>query len=191
MFESPMKKKMATDQYWSATIPSTPVGPISILVSSIGLAVVEFAPADEFSRMLVVQVENTKTAPNLLGESIIQLDDYFKGKLKEFSLPLDLRGLTEFSQEILVTASKIPYGRVRTYGSLAAAAGHPGAARAVGGVMSRNPIPIVIPCHRVIASDGTLHGYSAPGELKTKSWLLELEGHHIENLRLKGKTWKK
>ncbi|MHC1783038.1 MAG: methylated-DNA--[protein]-cysteine S-methyltransferase [Anaerolineaceae bacterium] len=79
---------------------------------------------------------------------------------------------------------------MRTYGSLAAAAGHPGAARAAGGVMSRNPIPVVIPCHRVVASDGTLHGYSAPGGLKTKSWLLELEGHCMENLKLKGTTWK-
>jgi methylated-DNA-[protein]-cysteine S-methyltransferase len=190
MLETPMKDKIATEAYWSATLASTPVGPVSILVSSIGLAVVEFAPADEFTHMLVVQLENTKTAPDLLAKSIKQLDDYFKGKLKEFSLTLDLRGLSQFSQEILVTASKIPYGRARTYGSLAAAAGHPGAARAVGGVMSRNPIPVVIPCHRVVASDGALHGYSAPGGLKTKSWLLEFEGHTTKNLKLMGKSWK-
>ncbi|MHC1783037.1 MAG: hypothetical protein AB9891_09830 [Anaerolineaceae bacterium] len=110
MLETSMKEKMATDQYWSATLASTPVGPISILVSSIGLVVVEFAPEDEFTRMLVVQVEHTKTPPDLLSKSLKQLGDYFNGKLKEFSLPLDLRGLSQFSQEILVTASKILTG---------------------------------------------------------------------------------
>lgn len=178
------KKNLTSGSFWTGTLPSTPVGPISVLVSSIGLAVVEFSPAKEFEKQLNISIETIKKPPEILELSLNQIGEYLNGKLRDFTLPVDLRGLTLFSQEILNSALHVTFGQVKTYGQLAAMAGHPKAARAVGGVMSRNPIPIVVPCHRIVASDGTLHGYSAPGGLKTKSWLLELEGNRLKNLRL-------
>jgi methylated-DNA-[protein]-cysteine S-methyltransferase len=178
------KENLTAEPFWAGTLPSSPVGPISVLVSSTGLAVVEFAAAKDFEKLLNIPIETAKKPPEILGLSLKQIGEYLQGKLRDFTLPVDLRGLTLFSQEILQSALQVAFGQVKTYGELAAAAGYPKAARAVGGVMSRNPIPIVVPCHRIVASDGTLHGFSAPGGLKTKSWLLELEGHKMKNLRL-------
>jgi methylated-DNA-[protein]-cysteine S-methyltransferase len=191
MLNSPLKDTEAVvDRFWSGSLTATPVGPISVLVSSAGLAVVEFAGADEFAKLLITPVVMDEKAPEWLEISLSEINDFTLGKRRDFTMPVDLRGMSQFAREVLATTRLIPFGRVRTYGSLAAAAGHPGAARAVGGVMSRNPIPLVIPCHRVVASDGTLHGFSAPGGLKTKSWLLELEGHPMKDLKLKDSSWK-
>jgi methylated-DNA-[protein]-cysteine S-methyltransferase len=182
------ESKMA-EEYWSATIEHTPVGLVSILVSAKGLAGIEFGYTDSFTGALNFLPRKRETAPALLDEAIRQVNAYFEGKLKAFNLPLDLRGLSPFSRQVLLATAKIEFGQVSTYGNLAAAAGHPGAARAVGGVMSRNPIPVVIPCHRVVAANGSLHGYSGPGGLKTKSRLLELEGHRFDNLRVIDASW--
>lgn len=190
MLAAPVKEQKLQERFWSGTLKSTPVGPISVLVSTDGLTLVEFASAEEFARQLIVPVEKDAPAGEYLYMSLSQINDYLNGKLKKFTMPLDLRGYSEFSREVLMTASYIPFGQIRTYGSLAAAAGHPGAARAVGGAMSRNSIPLVIPCHRVVSSDGSLHGFSSPEGLKTKSFLLELEGHSIKNMKLTDGSWK-
>ncbi len=104
-----------------------------------------------------------------------QLNEYFAGERRLFDLPLDLRG-TEFQRQCWQALLAIPYGETRSYAQLARMVGRPRAGRAVGLANGANPIAIIVPCHRVIASDGTLGGYG--GGLPAKRWLLELEQRH-------------
>lgn len=105
------------------------------------------------------------------------LRDYFSGSLVDLSnIKVDLSVRTPFFRDICRVAQSIPYGELRTYGELAEMIGRKGAARAVGRVMAANPLPIIIPCHRVVSSDGSLTGYSASGGLETKKKLLIMEG---------------
>ena len=92
------------------------------------------------------------------------------------SLALDLDGVPEFHRRVYDVARAIPPGETRSYGDLAKALGEPGAAQAVGRALGRNPVPIVVPCHRVLAANGALHGFSAPGGVATKRRMLALEG---------------
>lgn len=117
-------------------------------------------------------MENTGESPLLL-ETERQLWQYFAGERREFSLPLDPQG-TMFQKKVWEVLSHIPYGETRSYGEIAAAVGNPRACRAVGMANNRNPIPILIPCHRVIGADGSLVGYA--GGLAFKTGLLRLEG---------------
>ena len=103
-----------------------------------------------------------------------QLDEYFEGKRTEFDLPIDLRHQAPFSRAVLNRLARVPFGHLTTYGALAAEAHRPKAARAVGTVMNRNPVPIVLPCHRVVGANGSLTGYG--GGLKRKEQLLRFEG---------------
>lgn len=105
-----------------------------------------------------------------------ELQSYFAGDLTEFSLPLDLKRLSVFGKAVCRYVAAIGYGEVRTYAEVAAASGFPRASRAVGGVMAANRLPVIIPCHRVVSSDGSMCGYSAPGGVTTKRLLLEMEG---------------
>jgi methylated-DNA-[protein]-cysteine S-methyltransferase len=84
-------------------------------------------------------------------------------------------GFTPFQQRVYRAVMKIPFGEVMSYGGIARMIGQPEAARGIGGAMARNPLPIIIPCHRVVGSSGKLTGYSAPGGIASKSWLLEME----------------
>jgi methylated-DNA-[protein]-cysteine S-methyltransferase len=102
-----------------------------------------------------------------------QLDEYFDGRRSEFELAHDLTPVAPFHRLVLRELARVPYGEVTTYGALAARVGRPGAARAVGTVMNRNPLPIVLPCHRVIGANGSLTGYG--GGLDKKRLLLDLE----------------
>lgn len=108
----------------------------------------------------------------LLKEAVRQLESYFAGELKEFSLPLEPSG-TVFMKQVWSALCGIPFGKTATYGEIAEKIGRPKAARAVGLANNRNPIPIFIPCHRVIGADGSLTGYRGGLEMKKK--LLELE----------------
>lgn len=108
----------------------------------------------------------------LLKEAVRQLERYFAGELKEFSLPLEPSG-TVFMKQVWSALCEIPFGKTATYGEIAEKVGRPKAARAVGLANNRNPIPIFIPCHRVIGADGSLTGYRGGLEMKKK--LLELE----------------
>jgi methylated-DNA-[protein]-cysteine S-methyltransferase len=111
----------------------------------------------------------------LFGARVLRspLDEYFAGRRHDFDLPLDLR-VAPFHEQVLRELARVPYGRVDTYGHLAALVGRPKAARAVGTVMNRNPLPIVLPCHRIVGANGSLTGYG--GGLPAKKLLLELEG---------------
>jgi methylated-DNA-[protein]-cysteine S-methyltransferase len=108
----------------------------------------------------------------LLKEAVRQLESYFKGELKEFNLPLGPEG-TDFMKKVWSALCEIPYGRTATYKDIAIKAGSPKGARAVGLANNRNPIPIFIPCHRVIGADGSLTGYA--GGLDMKKKLLDIE----------------
>jgi methylated-DNA-[protein]-cysteine S-methyltransferase len=105
-----------------------------------------------------------------------QIEAYLAGERRDFDLPIDWSGMSPFRVQALRRVLAVPYGQVTTYGEIARQLGRPRASRAVGRANAANPLPLVIPCHRVVGSDGKLHGYGASGGLSTKAWLLELEG---------------
>jgi methylated-DNA-[protein]-cysteine S-methyltransferase len=105
-----------------------------------------------------------------------QVQEYLNGERSEFNIPCDLSGLTPFQRQVLLATLEIPRGQILTYGDIARQIGNPKSVRAVGQALGRNPIPIVIPCHRVIAANGSLGGYSGGGGLETKAKLLQIEG---------------
>jgi methylated-DNA-[protein]-cysteine S-methyltransferase len=109
--------------------------------------------------------------------AVVALQRYFAGRAVDFSgICLDVSGCSLFHQRIYEALRSVPFGKTTTYGALAAEVGSPDAARAIGQAMGRNPIPVIIPCHRVLASGGKIGGFSAPGGATTKERLLELEG---------------
>jgi methylated-DNA-[protein]-cysteine S-methyltransferase len=149
----------------------SPLGPLLLAVSTKGLLALEFDREDRGPRKL--DSIAWQEAPLKLRRYVSELKEYFGGKRRAFSFPLDLRG-TAFQLQCWLALLAIPYGETRTYADIARAVGKPRAFRAVGLANNRNPIAIVVPCHRVIASDGTLCGYG--GGLDVKRKLLELEG---------------
>jgi methylated-DNA-[protein]-cysteine S-methyltransferase len=122
---------------------------------------------------LAIGAEDASAGP--LSETARQLDEYFTGKRQEFDLPLRLQG-TSFQQRVWQVLTEIPYGKTWSYGELARHLDNPNASRAVGLANGRNPISILVPCHRVIGADGSLTGYG--GGLERKQWLLAHEGLH-------------
>ena len=147
----------------------SPVGPLFLAASAKGLVRLEFEARMQKLNAKTVQLRESKPA---LVSYLRELDEYFAGKRRHFSLPLDLRG-TDFQLACWQALLEIPYGETRTYRDIAQAIGHPRAYRAVGMANNRNPIAIVVPCHRVIASNGSLCGYG--GGLDLKRQLLDLE----------------
>jgi len=101
---------------------------------------------------------------------------YFAGERVAFADPVDLTGTSDFSQRVYTELRRVKWGETVTYGELAARAGAPAAARAIGRIMANNPAPLIIPCHRVVRSDGALGGFSAPGGVDFKKKMLALEG---------------
>ena len=181
-----MKQKAMVEKPLSAIlIDDTKVGAIAVAASDDGLAHVSFYGLQDFNVFIGknVGMENRK-ALKIAQEAARQIQEYFEQKRKVFELPLDLNGVTDFRRRVLLETKNIPYGRTLTYGQLAARVHQPNAARAVGGAMANNPLPLVVPCHRVVASDGSMHGFSSPGGIKTKITLLEHEGFTIDNNRL-------
>ncbi|MCK9245431.1 MAG: methylated-DNA--[protein]-cysteine S-methyltransferase [Anaerolineaceae bacterium] len=157
---------------------TTAIGTLRVFASSFGLT--NLFLMDENEGM----PGSNKLSPTIFKETESQLERYFEGELKKFDLPLDWSGLPPFRQRVLKETAQIPWGELITYGELAMRAGSMRAARAAGGALAHNPFLIVVPCHRVIGSDGALHGFSAQGGLKLKQKLLELEGHKVHNNRI-------
>lgn len=152
----------------------SPLGRIHLAAGPEGLHRVEFdAEEQEFLDSLEPRAQLRKDGPNILP-AVRALEAYFSSEPRPFELAVNLRSMTEFRQKVLQWIRTIPPGRVVTYGQVAEQIGNPGAARAVGQALGANPIPIVVPCHRVIASDGSLGGYS--GGLHIKEYLLQHEG---------------
>ena len=158
------------------------IGPLFLAASDRGLVALEFdarLPGQQSTRPNPRHLREEKkrlafeSSPSSMQRYVDQLEEYFSGKRREFSFPLDLRG-TDFQLACWRALLAIRYGETRTYADIARAVGKPSAFRAVGMANNRNPVAIVVPCHRVIASDGTLCGYG--GGLDVKRTLLELEG---------------
>jgi methylated-DNA-[protein]-cysteine S-methyltransferase len=169
---------------WTGWLPATPIGPVSLAVSEQGLVRIEFCSLDELKSQLDPGTIVDKNPPPYLETALQQLDAYFRGQCRTFDLPIDWRVMPDFQAQALRITLAIPFGRVRTYGDIARQMGKPNAARAVGGAEAHNPLPILIPCHRVVDGQGGLHGYGAPGGINTKKWLLELEGHAFIGQRM-------
>ena len=160
-------------------LADSPVGPLLVAVSDRGLCRISFDPEpdrelESLSRAFGARVLRS---PQPLDPVKRQLDEYFDGHRRRFELTTDVERLTPFNRRVLEALARVPYGTLTTYGTLAAEAGRPRAARAVGSVMNRNPIPIVLPCHRVVGSSGSLVGYA--GGLERKEALLRLEGARL------------
>jgi O-6-methylguanine DNA methyltransferase len=158
---------------------NSPFGPLIVGVSHRGLVLLEFdrgnfPPLENGKRPQISWHESAEET----REYVHEVKEYFAGERREFTIPLDLRG-TAFQKRCWKALLSIPYGETRSYGDIAKIVGKPRASRAVGGANHRNNMCIVIPCHRVLASDGTLGGYGGPGGLKLKRKLLELEGVHV------------
>ena len=130
----------------------------------------------------LIQIEN---APgSLILQANTQLLEYLEGKRTVFEIPLDWESIRGFQKDVLQLTLSIPIGEVRTYGQIAAQLHKPGSARAVGTALAMNPIPILIPCHRVVSANGHLSGYLGSKGIATKQWLLEREGHRIVGQKL-------
>ncbi|MFL5960072.1 MAG: methylated-DNA--[protein]-cysteine S-methyltransferase [Gaiellaceae bacterium] len=157
-------------------LDGTPVGPLLVGVSDRGLCRVGFDPEPEaeLERLAREFGPRVLRTPKALDHVRRELDEYFAGHRRAFDLELDLRAAPEFHRRVLAELSRVGYGHTTTYGTLARQVGAPRAARAVGTVMNRNPMPIVLPCHRVVGANGSLTGYG--GGLDRKEWLLRLEG---------------
>lgn len=155
----------------------TPVGPVLIAVSDRGVCEVSYlghhsadaALCDIEERGLYPVEQQTSVAP-----VIEQLYEYFLGKRFAFSVPIDFGLVTPFTRRVLEATELVPFGQVLTYGQIARQIGQPGASRAVGNALGRNPIPVIVPCHRVVRSDGTMGWYT--GGPQIKQTLLRIEG---------------
>jgi len=110
---------------------------------------------------------------DLLDQARAQLDEYFRGERAIFQLPVDLHDCTPFERDVLAATATIPYGEVRSYKWLAERVGRPGASRAIGNVLHKNPVPVIIPCHRIVKSDGSLGGYAFGTAWKTRLLAIE------------------
>lgn len=152
------------------------LGLITIERSNSGVARVDIAAEGH--------ITTVDPADELLLAARRQVSEYLAGSRRSFDLPLDWSGMTAFQAEVLRLTLQIPFGSARTYGELANALGKPAASRAVGGALAHNPLPLLIPCHRVVASSGALTGYSAAGGIATKARLLEMEGLRIVGKKL-------
>jgi methylated-DNA-[protein]-cysteine S-methyltransferase len=160
----------------SYDVIETELGPLLAASTASGLAHLSFdpEPEEQLERLAHLAGPRVLRAPRALDDTRRELDEYFSRKRTAFDLTLDLRGLPEFTVKVLAELARVPYGHTATYHELARRVGNANASRAVGMVMNRNRIPIVLPCHRIVGSSGSLVGYA--GGLDRKVALLRLEG---------------
>lgn len=144
----------------------SPIGIIKVVGTERGISSLDFMDRGKF---------HSGPIPPVLAECVKEIDEYFSGRRKAFSLHLDLQG-TDFQKAVWQELLKVPFGTTTTYGAIARALKSGQAMRAVGGANRRNPVSIIVPCHRVIGADGGLTGYG--GGLSRKKWLLEHERKH-------------
>lgn len=160
-------------------VVDSPVGSLFVAATPRGVCRISYdAEAEvEVERLARAYGIRVLRVPHAVDDVRRELDEYFSGSRHDFDLKLDLSAAPAFTRSVLDLLARVPYGEVTTYGTLAARVGSPRAARAVGTVMNRNPIPIVLPCHRVVGSNGDLVGYG--GGLDRKHALLRLEGARL------------
>ncbi len=162
-------------------LENTPIGIIWVAATTWGL--VSISLWDDEPRFLAEVNRLTEEPLDLTGDpgpivtaALTEIDAYLRGELREFTTPIDWSILKAFQRAALELVYAVPYGQKTSYGAIADKMGKPGAVRAVGQANANNPIPIIIPCHRILGTDGKLHGYGARGGIETKAWLLRLEG---------------
>jgi methylated-DNA-[protein]-cysteine S-methyltransferase len=159
------------------TVEASPVGDLMLAITPRGLVKISYA--DIYSTDDALEQISARISPRVLedraslDEVLRQLDEYFEGRRREFELPLDRTLMRGFGRRVLDRTAQIPYGQVATYGEVARDIGSPRASRAAGNALGANPIPIVVPCHRVIRSGGVIGNYGGGPERKIR--LLELE----------------
>jgi methylated-DNA-[protein]-cysteine S-methyltransferase len=158
----------------------TPLGAIGLAWSAKGIVRLQLPDADRAktrARLLGRREAEEADPPAWLEATIVRLEAYFAdGRVELSDAPLDLAGVPEFHRRLYAEMLRLGWGEVVTYGELAARVGAPGAAQAVGRAMGANPIPVIIPCHRVLAAGRRTGGFSAPGGTRTKLRMLEMEG---------------
>jgi methylated-DNA-[protein]-cysteine S-methyltransferase len=167
-------------------VRGTPVGVVGAVWGPRGVCAVEIAFPDE--RRLIARVRARLAGVDVsIGENPAgrQLREYFARRRRSFDVKCDLDALSSFTRRVLEACARVPHGRVVTYGWLARALGSPRAARAVGQALERNPVPVIIPCHRVVAA-ASLGGFSAAAGLTAKIALLGFEGVSVEMLAVAG-----
>jgi methylated-DNA-[protein]-cysteine S-methyltransferase len=152
-------------------LSGTPVGDLRLAASDGGLVAVEWVHSQLDFDSYLLQADTEAIEPY-----VHELREYLEGRRREFSFPIDWTIFRPFQREALQRVFDIPYGETRTYAEIALEINRPRAYRAVGRANATNPMPIVIPCHRLIGTDGKLHGYGGGEGLKTKEWLLKMEG---------------
>jgi len=150
------------------------IGPLLVGVTDRGLCRISFDPEQELEVLARLYGPRVLRSPRPVDRVRRELEEYLDGRRRSFDVELDLRAQPDFYLRVLSELARVGYGETTTYGELAARAGNPRAARAVGTVMNRNPVPIVLPCHRVVGANGSLTGYG--GGLHRKEQLLRLEG---------------
>lgn len=161
---------------------STQYGKIEAVLSEKGVCSISF-PRSKKKKRLKPQQKRTGPDENLKKKFVSEIDQYFQGGMPVSDFPLDLGLCTPFQKKVYKAAQKIGHGEVRTYSWIAEKIGNPKASRAVGQALNKNPVPIIIPCHRVVAKDGDLRGFASG--LGWKKRLLKLEGVTINKNRTK------
>ena len=164
-------------------LAETPIGTLLVATTERGLCRISYDPQPELEAESLADTFGLRIlrATKPIEPVRRQLDEYFEGRRTTFELPIDLSHQAPFSRAVLNRLARVPYGQVTTYGALAAEAHRPKAARAVGTVMNRNPVPIVLPCHRVVGANGSLVGYG--GGLERKRVLLAHEAEVVAGFR--------
>ncbi len=171
------KEGLATVGY---DVLGSPLGPLWVAIGPKGVTTIHYGsePSEtELRRLVRVYGPGVVPDPKRSAALARELDQYFNGKRRAFDVDVDLSGLTPFQARVLAATAKIPFGAVSTYQSVARRAGNEKASRAAGGALNQNPIPIVVPCHRVVGSNGSLVGYA--GGLDVKRRLLAIEGADV------------
>jgi O-6-methylguanine DNA methyltransferase len=170
-------KTPAPNPIYTGELNGTPLGDLRLAASDFGLVAVEWADSQpEFDAYLARLKRPIQPDAKRIKPYAKELSEYLNGKRTAFTIPIDWTFFTPFQREALQAVYRIPYGETRTYADIAREINRPNAYRAVGRANAMNPMPLVIPCHRVIGADGKLHGYGGGKGLPTKEWLLKMEG---------------
>jgi len=175
-----MKVKRSVESARFMSLYETSLGFGAVIAGEHGIVEVILPFSGESGELLVKRIRQlypfAVNESRVTGDAAITLQKYFAGERVGFDLPIDRSRFTPFQDEVYGEVSRIPYGNVKSYGEIAALIGRPRSARGVGAAMAHNPLPIIIPCHRVVGSSGKLTGYSAAGGVSSKKWLLLMEG---------------
>jgi len=168
---------ISSQKIYLGELNNTPLGDLRLAASDVGLVAVEWLDLEpELFAYLFRLKKTVEQNQKMIHLYTKELGEYLKGMRRDFTFAIDWSTLKPFQMKTLKVVYKIPYGETLTYADIAMQIGHPNAYRAVGRVNATNPMPLVIPCHRVIGKDGKLHGYGGGEGLPTKEWLLKLEG---------------